>query len=133
MARATIDEVRTFYRRWYHPSNAILSVSADIDEERVFELAERYFAPDRRHALRSRPAARRTEQTAERRLEVERDVPATAVTVAYPMGDRLSRDFYLGDMASDILSGGDSARLYERLVKARPALFERQRLHHGRR
>lgn len=45
MARATIDEVRAFYRRWYHPSNAILSVSADIDEERVFELAERYFAP----------------------------------------------------------------------------------------
>ena len=45
VARATIDEVRAFYRRWYHPSNAILSVSADIDEERVFELAERYFAP----------------------------------------------------------------------------------------
>ena len=44
VARATIDEVRAFYRRWYHPSNAILSVSADIDEERVFELAER---PDR--------------------------------------------------------------------------------------
>ena len=38
------------------------------------------------------------------------------------MGDRLSRDFYLGDMASDILSGGDSARLYERLVK-RDRLF----------
>ena len=122
VARATIDEVRTFYRRWYHPSNAILSVSADIDEERVFELAERYFAPIADTPSAAGPLPAEPEQTAERRLEVERDVPATAVTVAYPMGDRLSRDFYLGDMASDILSGGDSARLYERLVK-RDRLF----------
>ena len=122
VARATIDEVRAFYRRWYHPSNAILSVSADIDEERVFELAERYFAPIADTPSAAGPLPAEPEQTAERRLEVERDVPATAVTVAYPMGDRLSRDFYLGDMASDILSGGDSARLYERLVK-RDQLF----------
>lgn len=122
VARATIDEVRAFYRRWYHPSNAILSVSADIDEERVFELAERYFAPIADTPSAAGPLPAEPEQTAERRLEVERDVPATAVTVAYPMGDRLSRDFYLGDMASDILSGGDSARLYERLVK-RDRLF----------
>ena len=122
VARATIDEVRAFYLRWYHPSNAILSVSADIDEERVFELAERYFAPIAYTPSAAGPLPAEPEQTAERRLEVERDVPATAVTVAYPLGDRLSRDFYLGDMASDILSGGDSARLYERLVK-RDRLF----------
>ena len=33
------------------------------------------------------------------------------------MGDRLSRDFFLGDITSDLLAGGDSARLYERLIK----------------
>ncbi len=35
------------------------------------------------------------------------------------MGDRLSRDFYLGDLSSDLLSGGDSSRLVVRLVKER--------------
>ena len=33
------------------------------------------------------------------------------------MGNRLSHDFFLGDMTSDLLAGGDSARLYERLIK----------------
>ena len=86
VARATIDEVRAFYLRWYHPSNAILSVSADIDEERVFELAERYFAPIADTPSAAGPLPAEPEQTAERR------------------------------------SGGDSARLYERLVK-RDRLF----------
>ena len=96
--------------------------SRPTSTKRVFELAERYFAPIADTPSAAGPLPAEPEQTAERRLEVERDVPATAVTVAYPMGDRLSRDFYLGDMASDILSGGDSARLYERLVK-RDRLF----------
>ena len=62
------------------------------------------------------------EQSEPRRLVVERDVPATTITIAFQMGDRLSRDFFLGDMTSDLLAGGDSARLYERLIK-RKRLF----------
>ena len=43
VARASLEDVQNFYHRWYHPSNAILSISADIDEERLFTLAENYF------------------------------------------------------------------------------------------
>ena len=120
--KASAEEIRDFYRRFYHPSNAILSISADIEPERVFELAEKWFAPieDRPYAI---PAIEpEPEQQQARRLEVERDVPATTITIAFQMGDRLSRDFFLGDMTSDLLAGGDSARLYERLIK-RKRLF----------
>ncbi|MBO5399583.1 MAG: insulinase family protein [Alistipes sp.] len=120
--KASAEEIRDFYRRFYHPSNAILSISADIEPERVFYLAEKWFAPieDRPYAI---PAIEpEPEQQQARRLEVERDVPATTITIAFQMGDRLSRDFYLGDMTSDLLAGGDSARLYERLIK-RKRLF----------
>lgn len=120
--KASAEEIRDFYRRFYHPSNAILSISADIEPERVFELAEEWFAPieDRPYAI---PAIEpEPEQQQARRLEVERDVPATTITIAFQMGDRLSRDFFLGDMTSDLLAGGDSARLYERLIK-RKRLF----------
>ncbi len=114
---ATLDEVRDFYRRFYHPSNAILSVSADIDSDEVFALAEKWFAPIADLGCAATPIPPEPEQRAARRRVVERDVPATAITVAYHMGDRLSRDFHAGDMASDLLAGGDSARLYEHLVK----------------
>ncbi len=120
--KASAEEIRDFYRRFYHPSNAILSISADIESERVFYLAEKWFAPieDRPYAI---PAIEpEPEQQQARRLEVERDVPATTITIAFQMGDRLSRDFFLGDMTSDLLAGGDSARLYERLIK-RKRLF----------
>ena len=120
--QATVEEIRDFYQRFYHPSNAILSVSADIEAQEVFELAEKWFGDidDKPYAIPS--IAPEPVQTAARRKEVERDVPATTITIAFQMGERLSRDFFLGDMTSDLLAGGDSARLYERLIK-RKRLF----------
>lgn len=114
---ASLEEIHVFYHRFYHPSNAILSVSADIEPERVFELAEKWFSdiediPYPISAITPEP-----EQREARRKTVERDVPATTITIAFQMGDRLSRDFFLGDITSDLLAGGDSARLYERLIK----------------
>ena len=122
IAQATLDDVREFYRTHYHPSNAILSMSADIEEERMLALAEKWFGdlPDRPAA--PCPIPQEPPQTEARREEVQRDVPATTVTVAYPMCGRLSPDFYSADLVSDLLSGGDSSRLYTRLVKQRRLL-----------
>ena len=41
--KASIEEIHDFYRRFYHPSNAILSVSGDIPSQEVFRLAEKWF------------------------------------------------------------------------------------------
>ena len=122
IADATMEEVQAFYRAYYHPSNAILSISADLDEERMLELAGRWFAPlaDRPHPAAAIP--QEPPQEAARREEVERGVPATTVSVAYHMGGRTSAEFFVGDLVSDLLSGGDSSRLYQRLVKQRRLL-----------
>ena len=122
IAQATLDDVREFYRTHYHTSNAILSMSADIEKERMLALAEKWFGdlPDRPAA--PCPIPQEPPQTEARREEVQRDVPATTVTVAYAMGGRLSPDFYTANLVSDLLSGGDSSRLYTRLVKQRRLL-----------
>ncbi len=119
IANASTAEIRAFYERYYQPSNAILSVSGDIAPEKVFSLAEEWFSgiEDKRFAPQEIPSE--PEQTESRRKIVERDVPATMIVIAFHMGDRLSHDFFLGDMTSDLLAGGDSARLYERLIKKR--------------
>ena len=115
--QASIEEIRDFYRKFYHPSNAILSVSGDFSSDKVFALAEKWFGEitDTSYPIAAIP--QEPEQTEARRLEVERDVPATTIVIAFHMGNRLSHDFFLGDMTSDLLAGGDSARLYERLIK----------------
>ena len=117
VAAATMDDVEAFYRRHYHPSNAILSISADMEEERMIDLAARWFGSVEDRRVEPRPIPREPEQLKARREEVERDVPATTVTLAYHMGGRLSEDFCAGDLVSDLLSGGDSSRLYRRLVR----------------
>lgn len=115
--QASAEEIHNFYRTFYHPSNAILSFSGDMAEEEFFALAEKWFGyiEDHKHDIPSIPME--PMQNEARRQEVERDVPATTITIAFKMGNRLSRDFFLGDITSDILAGGDSARLYEHLIK----------------
>ncbi len=114
-----MEEVRAFYARYYNPANAILSVAADMDEEQVFGLAEKWFGDVPAGVKPVDVIPVEPLPVAARRLEVERDVPATAVTIAFPMGGRLSDNYYACDILSDVLAGGSSARLYERLVRER--------------
>ena len=120
--RATLKDVEAFYRRHYHPSNAVLSISADLDEERMLELAGKWFAPLVDTPARADVIPQEPVQTEARRREVERDVPATTVSVAYHMGRRSDPDFQTADLISDLLAGGDSGRLYQHLVKERQLL-----------
>ena len=122
IAEATLEDVEAFYRTHYRPSNAVLSISADIEEERMLELAEKWFAPLADRPADAAPIPQEPAQTEARREEVERDVPAPTVTVAYHMGGRTDAGFYTADLVSDLLSGGDSGRLYTHLVKERGLL-----------
>ena len=119
VAAATLEDAERFYRRYYRPSNAILSVSGDIEPEQVFAMAERWFGEIPDTPAHHDPLPAKPMQTSARRLKVDRDVPATAITIAFPMGGRLSRDYYLLDLISDLLSGGESARLYDSLIRRR--------------
>ena len=117
--RATLDDVRSFYKQHYRPSRAILAISADIDEDEMIALAEEYFAYIIDPGGEIAPIPQEPEQQEPRRREVERDVPATDITIVFHMGDRLSHDFFLGDLCSDLLAGGESSRLVNRLIKER--------------
>lgn len=117
IASASMDEVQAFYRAHYRPSNAILSISADIEEEQMLDLARKWFSPLEERRADTAPIPQEPTQQAPRREAVERNVPATTLSIAYHMGDRTSPDFYTADLVSDLLSGGDSSRLYMRLVR----------------
>lgn len=119
IAEASLDEIRDFYHRHYHPSNAILSISGDIAADKAFTLAEKWFGGIEDKTYPIAPLPKEPKQKEARRLEVERDVPATTIVIAFHIGNRLSKDFYLGDITSDLLAGGDSARLYEHLIKGK--------------
>ncbi|WP_071134365.1 M16 family metallopeptidase [Millionella massiliensis] len=117
---ATMEQVRAFFSRYYKPSNAILSIAGDIPARRVFDLVEKWFGPlpggtPPRDKIPAEPV-----QTAPRRLEVRRPVPASVIYIAFHTGPRMSREVTVCDVISDLLSNGTSSRLYQRLVKENP-------------
>jgi len=117
---STLDDVRSFYKNWYTPNNAVLSVAGNIRADEVFQLAEKWFAaiPPGPAAYRQLPAE--PQQTAPVRREVRSaNAPVPAVYLAFRTPARLHPDFYSVDLLSDVLAQGPSSRLYRRLLKER--------------
>lgn len=117
---ASLKDVRDFYERFYIPSNAVLSVSAALPEEQIFEAAERYFgalpllpAPDRNNLPKEEPILSPVRET------IHSDVPANQITIAFRMQPRGTRGYYIADLLTDLLAGGESARIYQHLVRQR--------------
>ncbi|MEA1878489.1 MAG: pitrilysin family protein [Bacteroidota bacterium] len=122
--QADLLDVKDFFYQHYAPNNAVLSLSGKIDPDETFRLAEKWFGdiPVRDIKLRNLPEE--PEQEKARILEVSRDVPSDVVYMAFHMGNRESRDFYLADMLSDVLSNGASSRLFRRFIKEEQSFTE---------
>ncbi|MBQ7280116.1 MAG: insulinase family protein [Bacteroidales bacterium] len=115
---ATVDDEREFFAKHYYPANAIVAVAGDINVRETLAMAEELYgviANSRRRDQCILPIE--PEQTSERRLTVERDVPYDMLMMAFPMCHRLHPDFVVYDLVSDVLSNGDSSRMYNKLVK----------------
>lgn len=115
--QATLEEVKTFFYRHYAPNNAVLAVTGNISWDETVRLTEKWFAPIPRRDVPVRQLPQEPEQTEERRLTVERNVPLDALFMAYHMCSREDADYYAFDILSDILSNGRSSRLTRRLVQ----------------
>jgi zinc protease len=115
--QATMNDVKHFFKKHYKPSNAILVVAGNVDPVEIKKLAEKWFEPipDTDKPLRNLPVE--PPQTEARKLTVERDVPANSIYKAYHMCSRRDPAYHTMDIISDILSRGNSSRLYKNLVK----------------
>lgn len=117
IANATLDEVKDFFFRFYAPNNAILAVTGHISFEETVALAEKWFGPIPARDVKARRLPTEPRQTAQRRLRIERNVPVDALYMSFHMGNRLSREYYVCDLLSDLLSNGRSSRLIRSLVQ----------------
>mgnify|MGYP001581869106 CR=1 FL=1 len=114
---ATIEEVKAFFYKHYAPNNAILVVAGDLEVDEIKALSEKWFAPIERREVAVRNLPKEPRQEKARTLKVERDVPIDVIYKAFHMCARTDDDFYATDLISDILSRGNSSRLYNSLVK----------------
>jgi predicted Zn-dependent peptidase len=114
---ATMEDVKAFFKAHYNPSNAVLVVAGDVELDNVKALCEKWFAPIEPGIKLKRNLPVEPEQTEYRSLTVERDVPINSIYRAYRMCSRIDEEYHTIDMLSDILSRGNSSRLYKSLIK----------------
>lgn len=114
---AQLADVKAFFAKHYCPQNAVLCVAGDTTVAEVKALAEKWFGdiPGGEKYQRNLPAEGR--QEAPRTQTVEADVPYDALYKAWHMGDRLNPEYYEADIITEVLGGGHSSRLYQKLVK----------------
>ena len=114
---ATIDDVKAFFKKHYNPSNAILVIGGDVKLDEVKRLSEKWFGniPAVEKAERELPVE---EAQTENRVEtVKANVPLDAIYKVFHMPARTDHGYYSADLISDILSRGNSSRLFKNLLK----------------
>jgi len=114
---ATMEDVRSFFYKYYRPNNAILVVAGDVTLESVKNLSEKWFGPipSGNEIIRTSPVE--PAQTEICRLEHKAKVPLDSIYLGFHMPGRSDTTYHTYDLISDILGKGKSSRIYQHLVK----------------
>jgi predicted Zn-dependent peptidase len=122
--QANLQQVKDFYYAHYAPENAVLVVTGDVEFDLIVQLAEKWFGTIPSRKVQQRNIPKEPIQTKLRELEVERSVPNDMIYMAFHMAERLNPEYYATDLLSDILSTGNSSRLYQNLVQKQQLFSE---------
>ncbi|EHQ24227.1 M16 family metallopeptidase [Mucilaginibacter paludis] len=121
---AKIEDVKAFFKKHYNPQNAIMVVGGDVDIEQVKQLAEKWFGSIPAGEKYNRDLPQEPVQKDERRETTTAKVPLDALYIAFQMKGRKDNSYYATDLISDILSRGNSSRLYRNLLKDKQLFSE---------
>jgi zinc protease len=116
VASSGIDDVREFYRTYYKPGNATLTLAGNFNDEKAIELVQKYFG----HKVES-PSIKRNNFSEEFKMRgtyglLKDNVPMPAVFVAYHLGGFREKEIDTADVLSYIAGTGRSSRLHDSLV-----------------
>jgi len=115
---ATIEDIQGFFRIYYAPNNAVITIVGDFATAEATTLVRKYF-----EGIPSQPAPPPVDtgepEDVAQSQEVYHDklAPAPAFVLGWKIPPRRTPDFYALSLAADLLFEGDSSRLYQKLVK----------------
>jgi len=115
---ATIDDVQEFFRIYYAPNNAVLTIAGDFDEEEATALVRHYF-----ESIPGQPPPPPVDVSEPEDVAQSQEIfhdalaPAPAFVLGWKIPPRRTQDYYALSLAADLIFEGDSSRLYQKLVK----------------
>ncbi|MDP9268620.1 MAG: insulinase family protein [Acidobacteriota bacterium] len=115
---ASLADVEDFFRIYYAPNNAVLTLVGDLDTQQTLTLANKYFGGFKAQTEPPHPNLAEPEHYGERRetiIDPLARLPLILIAYHIPAGN--TSDNYAMQVLANILSTGRSSRLYQRLVK----------------
>jgi predicted Zn-dependent peptidase len=115
---ATIEDVRSFFKTYYAPNNAVLTIVGDVDVDAVKQMVEKHFAGIPAQTAPPKPDLTEPPQTKEKKIkQTDKLANLPALATGYHIPPQNSPDFPAMALLVQILQGDDSSRWYQRLVK----------------
>jgi predicted Zn-dependent peptidase len=115
---ASVDDVRQFFRTYYAPNNAVLAIVGDFDPSQVHKMVEKYFSGIAHQPIPPNPSFVEPAQTSPKYVKVQdQHAQAPMFWMAWKAPAKRDPDYYALGIIGNLLSTGDSSRLYQRMVK----------------
>jgi len=116
LSAASEEDVKNFFRIFYAPNNAILSITGDFDTPQAKAWVAKYFGDFARGRTISRPAVATVTLRAEKRLAYEDRVQVPRLYLVWPTVGRSNDDRFALQLFASIAAGSRTARLTQTLV-----------------
>jgi len=114
---ATAEDVKTFFRKWYAPANATLTIVGDFDVAKTKALVEKYFGSLPSGAKPERPQVAPVKLSGETVIRHDEKIATLPMlTLAWHSPEYLTEGDATADMLATVLATGKASRLYRRLV-----------------
>jgi len=115
--RATLDDLKSFFLKWYGPNNAVITIGGDIDEAETLAMVEKYFGPIPRGPEVSDPVYKPVSLDKDRYISLEDNVAIPLIYMAWPTVHVNHPDEAPLDVLMSILGDGKTSLLYKNLEK----------------
>jgi zinc protease len=115
--RATVEEQQAYYRRYYHPNNAILVLAGDFATDEVLQKVDKAFGSIPVGPQPAPMVLQEPQQRGERRIVVRWRSKVPRLAIAYHAPQIAAPDSYALQVLAVVLTEGKASRLYQRMVE----------------
>lgn len=115
--RVDVNDLKAFFKRWYGPNNAVITIGGDIDPKQVLTWANKYFGPIPTGPIVVNADKKPVTLTEDRYVTLEDEVHLPLLQVTYPTAYVRHADEAPLDVLSNILGGGKTSLFYKNMVK----------------
>lgn len=116
LTAASIDDVKEWFKTYYGPSNAILSIAGDVNPNEILEKVKKYFGDIPPGPSLIKPEINVAKRTEDTRGYYEDGVPEARITMVWNVPQWGTKEATLLDLATSVLSDGKTSPLYKKLV-----------------